>query len=119
LNNLIPSQCQFIDADAAELFKSVKFPSDETVVVLDPPRKGCDDSFLRQLLKFRPRRVVYVSCNVHTQARDVGVLVQGVEEGGTRYTIESLRGFDFFPQTGHVEGVAVLSRVEPAAEEGS
>lgn len=119
LNNLTPSQCEFIDADAAELFKSVKFPSDETVVVLDPPRKGCDDSFLRQLLKFRPRRVVYVSCNVHTQARDVGVLVQGLEEGGTRYTIESLRGFDFFPQTGHVEGVAVLNRVEPATEEGS
>lgn len=119
LNNLTPSQCEFIDADAAELFKSVKFPSDETVVVLDPPRKGCDDSFLRQLLRFRPRRVVYVSCNVHTQARDVGVLVQGLEEGGTRYTIESLRGFDFFPQTGHVEGVAVLNRVEPAAEGGS
>lgn len=119
LNNLPPSQCEFIDADAAELFKSVKFPSDETVVVLDPPRKGCDDSFLRQLLKFRPRRVVYVSCNVHTQARDVGVLVQGLEEGGTKYTIESLRGFDFFPQTGHVEGVAVLNRVEAAAEEGS
>ena len=116
LNKLAPSQCKFIDADAAELFKSVEFPSDETVVVLDPPRKGCDESFLTQLLKFRPRRVVYVSCNVHTQARDVGVLVRGLEEGGTRYDIESLRGFDFFPQTGHVEGVAVLNRVDPAIE---
>lgn len=116
LNKLSPSQCTFIDADAAELFKSVKFPSDETVVVLDPPRKGCDESFLRQLLKFRPRRVVYVSCNVHTQARDVGVLVRGVDDGGARYSIESLRGFDFFPQTGHVEGVAVLNRVEAVVE---
>ena len=98
LNKLPASQCTFIDADAAELFKSVTYPSDETVVVLDPPRKGCDESFLSQLLKFRPRRVVYVSCNVHTQARDVGVLVRGIEHGGTRYKIESLRGFDFFPQ---------------------
>lgn len=137
LNDLPEEQCKFIAADAPELFKSVsRFDPDETVVVLDPPRKGCDASFLRQLLAFAPRRVVYVSCNVHTQARDVGVLVRGEVssmEGGeeqgrqskdgeaevpaeeskpkTRYEIESLRGFDFFPQTGHVEGVAVLNRV--------
>ncbi|KAH8601208.1 S-adenosyl-L-methionine-dependent methyltransferase [Bisporella sp. PMI_857] len=116
LNNLSPSQCKFIDADANELFKSVTFPTDETVVVLDPPRKGCDESFLNQLLQFGPRRVVYVSCNVHTQARDVGVLVRGLGNGGARYNIESLRGFDFFPQTGHVEGVAVLSRAEKPFE---
>ncbi|RDL36499.1 S-adenosyl-L-methionine-dependent methyltransferase [Venustampulla echinocandica] len=112
LNNLPPSQCTFIAADAPELFKSVTYPNDETVVVIDPPRKGCDESFLKQLLGFAPRRVVYVSCNVHTQARDVGVLVRGVEGLGSRYEIESLRGFDFFPQTGHVEGVAVLNRVD-------
>lgn len=112
LNNLPSTRASFLAADAPELFKSVTYPADETVVVIDPPRKGCDDSFLNQLLAFAPRRVVYVSCNVHTQARDVGVLVIG--KNGVRYTIESLRGFDFFPQTGHVEGVAVLSRVEKA-----
>lgn len=117
LNNLPSSQCNFIAADAPELFKSVSYPRDETVVVIDPPRKGCDESFLTQLLKFGPKRVVYVSCNVHTQARDVGVLVKGMEEAGFRYEIESLRGFDFFPQTGHVEGVAVLSRVESKTAE--
>ncbi|KAI0432715.1 S-adenosyl-L-methionine-dependent methyltransferase [Xylaria sp. FL1042] len=128
-NNLPTSQANFIAADAGELFKSVRYPADETVVVLDPPRKGCDADFLNQLLDFAPRRVVYVSCNVHTQARDIGVLVRGSEQDGgrngdngndganekrkgTRYAIESLRGFDFFPQTGHVEGVAVLSRVD-------
>lgn len=118
LNGLAEEQCRFIAADAPELFKSVSaYDPDETVVVLDPPRKGCDASFLRQLLRFAPRRVVYVSCNVHTQARDVGVLVRGEVDGETvgenkvRYEIESLRGFDFFPQTGHVEGVAVLNRV--------
>ncbi|KAK7746746.1 tRNA(m5U54)methyltransferase [Cytospora paraplurivora] len=134
LNGLPESQCSFIAADAPQLFKSVSaFDPDETVVVLDPPRKGCDASFLRQLLGFAPRRVVYVSCNVHTQARDVGVLVRGEVDasvGGeagkgegegdgagetkkkTRYEIESLVGFDFFPQTSHVEGVAVLNRVD-------
>lgn len=130
-------QATFIAADAPRLFESVaQFDPDETAVVLDPPRKGCDESFLRQLLVFAPRRVVYVSCNVHTQARDVGVLVRGevggfMKRGGgggekgegqdgqnggaqkkTRYEIESLQGFDFFPQTGHVEGVAILNRVD-------
>ncbi|KAK8087454.1 S-adenosyl-L-methionine-dependent methyltransferase [Apiospora phragmitis] len=129
-NNLPPSQAKFIAADANELFGSLgDYPPDETVVMLDPPRKGCDANFIRQLLRFGPKRVVYVSCNVHTQARDVGLLVRGetgeadkaggeqeAVEGGTgkkvRYDIESLIGFDFFPQTGHVEGVAVLNRVD-------
>ncbi|CAG8950049.1 hypothetical protein HYFRA_00008281 [Hymenoscyphus fraxineus] len=118
LNKLPPSQCTFIAADAPQLFKSVEYPNDETVVVLDPPRKGCDESFLNQLLKFAPRRVVYVSCNVHTQARDVGVLVRGISSVKTRYEIETLRGFDFFPQTGHVEGVAVLNRVDEVNDQG-
>ncbi|KAK9778207.1 putative TRAM domain-containing protein [Seiridium cardinale] len=122
-NGLSASQANFISADARELFKTVSYPADETVVILDPPRKGCDANFLRQLLQFGPKRVVYVSCNVHTQARDVGMLVRGEtgeEDGGAttpgqkkiRYDIESLRGFDFFPQTGHVEGLALLNRVE-------
>ncbi|KAI4151331.1 MAG: hypothetical protein LQ340_003570 [Diploschistes diacapsis] len=101
----------FIAATASELFRSVKSPPDQTAVVIDPPRKGCDESFLKQLLQFGPRTVIYVSCNVHTQARDVGVLVNGLEEAEARYSIKSLQGFDFFPQTGHVEGVAVLERV--------
>lgn len=106
------SNASFMTADASALFKEVAFPADETVVVIDPPRKGCDEAFLNQLLQYGPRRVVYVSCNVHTQARDVGVLVEG--RGECRYEIESLRGFDFFPQTGHVEGVAILNRVPNA-----
>ncbi|KAI3552616.1 hypothetical protein CSPX01_00365 [Colletotrichum filicis] len=115
LNNLPESQCNFLAADAPQLFKQVTYPADETVVVIDPPRKGCDNDFLSQLLAFGPRRVVYVSCNVHTQARDVGVLVRGDGGNGTKYEIESIVGFDFFPQTGHVEGVAVLNRVEKSA----
>lgn len=124
LNGIPKEKASFMAADAAKLFENVKYEADETAVVIDPSRKGCDDVFLSQLLRFGPRRVVYVSCNVHTQARDVGVLVHGYKNGkdecggkGLRYEIESLRGFDFFPQTGHVEGVAVLNRIdEPLAE---
>ncbi|KZF19492.1 S-adenosyl-L-methionine-dependent methyltransferase [Xylona heveae TC161] len=125
--NNIPN-ATFMASDAPALFAKVTFPPDETVVVIDPPRKGCDESFLKQLVQLGPARVVYVSCNVHTQARDVGYLVGGVNpwaeaRGETQteteteketqegmYEMESLRGFDFFPQTGHVEGVAVLRR---------
>lgn len=102
------SNASFMASSAHKLFEKVTYPPEETVVITDPPRSGCDVLFLRQLLKFGPRRIIYVSCNVHTQARDVGVLVEGV--GDCRYEIESLQGFDFFPQTGHVEGVAILAR---------
>ncbi|OJD21547.1 23S rRNA (uracil-5-)-methyltransferase RumA [Blastomyces percursus] len=105
----------FAAADAAAIFKDVPYPPDQTLLVIDPPRKGCDNNFLEQLLSYAPARIVYVSCNVHTQARDVGVLVQGGNINGreVRYEIESIKGFDFFPQTGHVEGVAILNKVVP------
>ena len=117
LNNLDPSCATFRAADAYDLFADISFPADETVVIIDPPRKGCDEKFIHQLLRYGPARIVYVSCNVHTQARDVGMLVEGMESaddekraGKSTYEIESLQGFDFFPQTSHVEGVAVLKR---------
>ena len=111
------TNCGFIEADASDLFADVPYPPEQTVVVIDPPRKGCSKDFLRQLLGFGPRRVIYVSCNVNSQARDVGVMMRGgidgeETKGGWRYEIESLKGWDFFPQTGHVEGVCVLNRVE-------
>ena len=114
----------FHAATAAAIFGQLPKDVDPnaTAVVIDPPRKGCDEDFLRQLLEFGPRRVCYVSCNVHTQARDVGVLVEGAFAGNgdekmggqtaRRYRIESIRGFDFFPQSSHVESVAVLERID-------
>lgn len=113
----------FRSGTASDIFSSVSsFPRDETVIIIDPPRKGCDEEFIRQVVKFRPAALVYVSCNVHTQARDVGMLMRMVDEaekhdvgkegtGKGRYVLESLRGFDLFPQTAHVESVAVLRLV--------
>jgi len=116
--NDLAHKASFRTGDAAQIFSAVgDFPSALTALVVDPPRKGCDEAFIRQLLAFRAQTVVYVSCNVHTQARDVGQIVSwsaeeaadGKREG--KYVLESLRGFDLFPQTGHVESVAVLRLV--------
>ncbi|KAI9772538.1 MAG: tRNA(m5U54)methyltransferase [Geoglossum simile] len=112
LNSLPPTKAIFIAADAPTLFANITFPSAETALVIDPPRKGCDEGFLKQLVAYSPRRIVYVSCNVHTQARDVGFIMREDEA----YILESVRGFDFFPQTGHVESVAVLKRMDDGTE---
>ncbi|CAG7644674.1 23S rRNA (uracil-C(5))-methyltransferase RlmCD [Paenibacillus solanacearum] len=72
------------------------------VIVVDPPRKGCDAALLETILAMRPDRVVYVSCNPATLARDLRVL----EDGGYR-TVE-VQPVDMFPHTVHVEAVALL-----------
>ena len=72
------------------------------VVVVDPPRSGCDEKVIAAMLKAVPERIVYVSCNPATLARDIKLLA----EGG--YTPLEARPFDMFPQTGHVETAALL-----------
>ncbi|KAJ7078227.1 tRNA methyltransferase [Mycena crocata] len=74
LNAIPASKLSFRAGDAADIFRAVpEFPRERTVLLVDPPRKGCDAPFIKQLLAFGARTVVYVSCNVHTQARDVGI----------------------------------------------
>lgn len=102
--------CKFIVGKAEKLFESIDTPNDRTSVVLDPPRKGCDEPFLTQLAEYCPAKIVYISCNVHSQARDVEYFLKNTNNG-KRYRVESIRGFDFFPQTHHVEGVCVLTRI--------
>ncbi|MDH6374927.1 23S rRNA (uracil1939-C5)-methyltransferase [Paenibacillus sp. PastF-3] len=74
------------------------------VIVVDPPRKGCDPRLLETILAMKPERVVYVSCNPSTLARDLRVL----EDGGYR-TVE-VTPVDMFPHTVHVESVALLAK---------
>lgn len=94
--------------------QSLAWPGDRTTLIVDPPRKGCDSGFLGQVVRFNPKRIVYVSCNVHTMARDVGELVRNSNkvEGreGKGYKIDSLGAIDLFPQTHHTEGLCVLTR---------
>ena len=80
-------------------------PSDETVVVVDPPRKGCSEEFLQQLYEFAPQRIVYMSCGPATQARDAKGII---EVGG--YAITSIQPFDLFPQTKHIESLIVFEK---------
>ncbi|EPQ61280.1 S-adenosyl-L-methionine-dependent methyltransferase [Gloeophyllum trabeum ATCC 11539] len=119
LNGIPADKITFRAGDAADIFASVQdFPPEHTVVVIDPPRKGTDEKFVDQLMQFGGAAVVYVSCNVHTQARDVGMILGKRTKGGGRYVLESLRGFDLFPQTAHVESVAVLRLVDTTSESG-
>lgn len=73
------------------------------VIVVDPPRKGCDESLLNTIIDMKPKKVVYVSCNPATLARDIAIL----EQGG--YEMKEVQPVDMFPHTMHVECVALLS----------
>lgn len=75
------------------------------VIVVDPPRKGCDAALLKTIIEMKPKRVVYVSCNPATLARDLGIL----ETGG--YQTLEVQPVDMFPMTMHVECVVLMSRV--------
>ncbi len=94
----------FQAGDAAAIFAGLAFPPADTVVVIDPPRKGCDAAFLAQLFAFGPRAVVYVSCDPATQMRDLkNFLAAG-------YALTAVQPFDLFPQTRHLECVLSLRR---------
>jgi len=94
----------FQAGDASAIFAGLLFPAADTAVVIDPPRKGCDESFLRQLFAYGPRAVVYVSCDPATQMRDLRFFT----EAG--YTLTAVQPFDLFPQTRHLECVITLTR---------
>ncbi|MFC2949518.1 23S rRNA (uracil(1939)-C(5))-methyltransferase RlmD [Virgibacillus sediminis] len=74
------------------------------VIVVDPPRKGCEVDFLQAMIDMEPNRIVYVSCNPSTLARDLRIL----EDGG--YETKEVQPVDMFPQTNHVECVALLEK---------
>ena len=73
------------------------------VVLLDPPRKGCENNVIKTLRNLKPARIVYVSCKVSTLARDLKLLC----ENGL-YRLTRVQPADFFPQTAHVEAAAFL-----------
>ena len=94
----------FRAGDAAQIFAGLDFPPPDTAVVIDPPRKGCDESFLNQLFAFGPRAVVYVSCDPATQMRDLKLFL------AAGYRLTAVQPFDLFPQTRHLECVITLVR---------
>ena len=95
----------FNRGDAGEfLEKKAKLGTHYDAVILDPARTGADRKFLNSLVKIAPERIVYISCNPATQARDLKTL--------TKYTVTDIQPFDMFPHTRHVETVVLLSKGE-------
>ena len=74
-------------------------------VVVDPPRKGCEESLLELLLNMAPQKIVYVSCDSATLARDLKILCRD------KYTISKIQPIDMFPHSTHVETVVLLSKL--------
>ena len=73
------------------------------VVIMDPPRKGSDEGFLKAVLKLKPKKIIYISCNPNTQVVDLKYLVND-------YEITQVQPVDMFPQTHHVETIVCLSK---------
>ena len=96
-NALQPAHC---GSDAA-----MRHPD---VIVVDPPRKGCDEVCLNTMLAMQPDRIVYVSCDSATLARDLRILVDG------GYELKKVRAVDQFAHTVHVETVCLLSKLHEA-----
>ena len=97
---------RFVQGKTEAVLPSMQLDQDKSVdaVVLDPARVGCHPDVLQALLSLRPRRVVYVSCDPSTLARDLRILVDG------GYTLHEVQPLDMFPQTYHIENVATLTR---------
>ncbi len=74
-------------------------------VILDPPRAGCDKKLIARLLEVAPEKLIYLSCNPSTQARDVKLLTE-------KYITERIILFNFFPQTPHIENLIIMTRIK-------
>jgi len=99
LNNI--ENCRFIRGDIRQALSEISVAPD--VMIIDPPRAGMHKDVLKQVLNLAPQKIVYVSCNPATQARDLGVMKES-------YSIHEIQPVDMFPHTYHIEAVARLSK---------
>ena len=96
---------EFHAGDAGEFMEAMAARGESAdVVITDPPRAGCSGKFLHSLMKLAPRRIVYVSCNPETLARDLYSLTKG------GYKVKKIQPVDMFPFTSHAECVVALER---------
>ena len=107
MGDAVAAKSRFFCADAGQAATQLAAEGlHPDVVMLDPPRKGCDEATLSAVVQMSPRRVVYVSCNPSTAARDSAWL----EQHG--YHAEKVQPVDLFPRTKHVETVCALSKLD-------
>ncbi|ERJ13550.1 23S rRNA (uracil(1939)-C(5))-methyltransferase RlmD [Haloplasma contractile] len=103
INNV--KNVRFFTADASVFMVELSNNNEKIdVVFLDPPRSGCDERFLKSLIKLKPKRVVYISCDPKTQARDLSHLIKG------GYKVNKIQPVDMFPHTHHVECIVSLEK---------
>ncbi|MBW2217339.1 MAG: class I SAM-dependent RNA methyltransferase, partial [Deltaproteobacteria bacterium] len=93
--------CDFICGDIKEKLASISRQPD--ALIIDPPRAGMHKDVLAQVLALSPEKIIYVSCNPTTMARDISLLIQD-------YDVIEIQPVDMFPQTYHIEAVAQLRR---------
>ncbi|MBR6537656.1 MAG: 23S rRNA (uracil(1939)-C(5))-methyltransferase RlmD [Lachnospiraceae bacterium] len=99
------SNAEFVCQDAGEFMREqAKKGTAPQVVIMDPPRAGSDDAFLNSLVTMAPERVVYISCNPETQARDLKKLM------AKGYKVEVIQPVDMFPGTKHCECIVLLTK---------
>lgn len=94
---------RFVNADASEYMTGTDIEKTE-VVLMDPPRSGSTPEFLNALCKLAPNRIVYISCNPETQARDLAILTK------KNYKVEKIQPVDLFPDTSGIETVVLLKK---------
>ena len=93
---------RFVQGDAGMFLEGMADRDEQVdVVFMDPPRSGSSEAFLQSLLILKPKKIVYISCNPETQARDLKVLKKA-------YRVEAIQPVDMFPFCGHVETVCLL-----------
>ena len=97
---------RFYQGDAGEFMEAVADENEKPeVVFMDPPRAGSDERFLSSLIKMSPEKVVYISCNPETMARDLKYLCEN-----SNYKIRKIQPVDMFPHTAHIETVAMITK---------
>ena len=85
--------------------EALEYIQTEQTVILDPPRAGCQPSLIEKLKTVKPTKIIYLSCNPVTQARDVRILLEQ-----NTYQIIEITPFNFFPHTPHLENLIILER---------
>jgi 23S rRNA (uracil1939-C5)-methyltransferase len=100
--------CEFVAGDMNKIFTDefIFAQGKPDVIILDPPRAGVHEKVIAGILYAQPKRIVYVSCNPATQARDIALLSE-------KYEVTKVQPVDMFPHTQHVENVALLMRIPP------
>lgn len=97
---------RFYRGDAGQFMEAISGEEEKPdVVFMDPPRAGSDEKFLKSLIKMQPKKVVYISCNPETLARDIDFVTKS-----SGYRVKKIQPVDMFPHTAHIECVVLMSR---------